>query len=669
MRKNPILFILLFSLIFLLFFSGCQPTTAPDLSTGTISGQAALPGSSSKDITGYTPIPGATVTVIDAQGNTHTTLTDSNGFYSFDNIPIKANTIINITKDTAGGGKIVFMEIIPQPLSPEENFYAGIADAESTALALVIEALINLGQLQEEINLEEIISTPGFAQLEEAIRQAQGNNQDILTLSSIITQTQAIADYIVNPPPPAPAPTPTPLTAIEAITGTAQVGETLTAGALTPSGATATYQWQICATSDGTYENISLATSTTYTPVAGDVTKFIKVAATGTDNYSGTVTSDPKAAVTAAVIGTAAIPGVTAAVTGATPVSAITATAQYTGTVTWVPTEDPFAEETAYTATITLIPKAGFTLTGVAENFFAVAGAVATNPTDSGVVTAIFPETAVFPVTAAAVINIAAISGVTVPVTSATPKTAITETAQYTGTVTWYPANDPFQGGKVYVVTITLTAEAGYTLTGVAANFFTVAGATIVTNTTDSGVVKAVFPETLGVGASYGGGIVAYILQPGEFNGVYYYDAGEQHGLIAATADQSTEIVWITGGSTQTTLNGNTLTALGEGQANTNAMKAQNGYTGGAAKVCDDYSVTVGSVAYTDWFLPSKDELDKLYLNKVAIGGFADTDINPFYWSSSEYDANDAWSQNFNDGAQINYYKYYTLRVRAVRAF
>ena len=219
MYKQIMLIILLFSFIFLLLFPGCQPSTTPGLSTGTISGQAALPGSSSKDITGYTPIPGATVTVIDAQGNTHTTLTDSNGFYSFDNIPVKANTIINITKDTAGGGKIVFMEVIPQALSPEESFYAGIADAESTSLALVIEALINLGQLQEEINLEEIISAPGFAQLEEAIRQAQSNNQDILTLSSIITQAQAIADYMVNPPPaPTPSPTPVPSSAKEILT-------------------------------------------------------------------------------------------------------------------------------------------------------------------------------------------------------------------------------------------------------------------------------------------------------------------------------------------------------------------------------------------------------------------------------------------------------------------
>jgi len=114
MYKQVMLIILSFSLIFLLLFSGCQPSTIPDLTTGTISGQVALPGSYFKDITGYTSIPGATVSIIDSEGNIHTTLTDENGFYSFDNITVKANTIINIEKDTEGGGKIVFREVITQ---------------------------------------------------------------------------------------------------------------------------------------------------------------------------------------------------------------------------------------------------------------------------------------------------------------------------------------------------------------------------------------------------------------------------------------------------------------------------------------------------------------------------------------------------------------------------
>ena len=188
---------------------------------------------------------------------------------------------------------------------------------------------------------------------------------------------------------------------------------------------------------------------------------------------------------------------------------------------------------------------------------------------------------------------------------------------------------------------------------------------TIIVATVDGGLTATctvtVNPALVAIGDSYGGGIVAYILQSGDPG----YDANAQHGLIAATADQSTGIEWITGGSTQTTLNGNTLTALGKGQANTNAMKAQTGYTGGAAKVCDDYTIIVGEVTYEDWFLPSKDELDKLYINKVAIGGFADG----YYWSSSEGNAYNARSQYFANGNQPNYSKANVYRVRAVRAF
>ena len=90
-----------------------------------------------------------------------------------------------------------------------------------------------------------------------------------------------------------------PITAIEAISGSPQVGAVLTAGALTPVGATASYQWQIASTVNGSYSNITGATGTTYIPVAGDLAMFIKVVATGIGNYSGTVTSAPTHAVAA----------------------------------------------------------------------------------------------------------------------------------------------------------------------------------------------------------------------------------------------------------------------------------------------------------------------------------------------------------------------------------
>ena len=107
------------------------------------------------------------------------------------------------------------------------------------------------------------------------------------------------------------------------------------------------------------------------------------------------------------VINIAAIPGVTAPVVGGTPVAVITQTAQYTGTVTWAPAAATFAGVTVYTATITLTAKADFTLTGVPANFFTVAGVTgtATNPANSGVITAVFPATGAPPVAGIPTLN------------------------------------------------------------------------------------------------------------------------------------------------------------------------------------------------------------------------------------------------------------------------
>jgi formylglycine-generating enzyme len=91
---------------------------------------------------------------------------------------------------------------------------------------------------------------------------------------------------------------------------------------------------------------------------------------------------------------------------------------------------------------------------------------------------------------------VTAIAGVTAPVAGATPVTAITETDQYTGTVTWSGSPTSFAASTVYTATITLTAKTGYTLSGVMANFFTVAGATSVTKSASSGTVTAVFTQT-----------------------------------------------------------------------------------------------------------------------------------------------------------------------------
>jgi hypothetical protein len=66
------------------------------------------------------------------------------------------------------------------------------------------------------------------------------------------------------------------------------------------------------------------------------------------------------------------------------------------------------------------------------------------------------------------------------------------------------------------------------------------------------------------------------------------------------------------------------------------------------------------------WKLPNRDELDYLYQNRVAIGGFASF----VYWSSTEFDiVSHAWYQYFVNGLQNYTNKSKTNYVRAVRTF
>ena len=82
---------------------------------------------------------------------------------------------------------------------------------------------------------------------------------------------------------------------------------------------------------------------------------------------------------------------------------------------------------------------------------------------------------------------------------------------------------------------------------------------------------------------------------------------------------------------------------------------------GFAADLAADYS----NSGESDWFLPSKDELKKLYINRASVGGFSTND----YWSSSEYGDDNAWGQYFLNGGQCDCNKYDSVYVRPVRAF
>ena len=151
------------------------------------------------------------------------------------------------------------------------------------------------------------------------------------------------------------------------------------------------------------------------------------------------------------------------------------------------------------------------------------------------------------------------------------------------------------------------------------------------------------------VGESYGGGIV------------FWVDASGQHGLIAATENQSKGIQWH---NEVNRITGATEDGIGAGKENTSLIMLR-GAGSYAAKLCDDLEIIADSRYYNDWYLPSKYELNLLYLQKEVVGSFS----SYYYWSSTETNSNNAWAQYFANGYQNLDHKDYTYYVRAVRAF
>ena len=228
--------------------------------------------------------------------------------------------------------------------------------------------------------------------------------------------------------------------------------------------------------------------------------------------------------------------------------------------------------------------------------------------------------------------------------TTSTPTNSNSKTTDGTTSGTFTSTITGLTAGTTYYVRAYATNVIG-TSYGAAQSFTTLSTLTLPTLPT--------------VGSSYGGGKVAYVYQ----NGDPGYTSSNIPVLITSNA-----ILGFTrwhNGSDITT--GATASTLGTGSANTNTIATSQGAsTGGLTYAAALAKAYIGG-GFTDWYLPSQDELNQMYLNRDAIGGFDGT-MN-YFWASTEVDASRAIMQNFlNGGSLINFSKYAAGgTVRAVR--
>jgi hypothetical protein len=181
-------------------------------------------------------------------------------------------------------------------------------------------------------------------------------------------------------------------------------------------------------------------------------------------------------------------------------------------------------------------------------------------------------------------------------------------------------------------------------------------------------VPYALFAKRAGehyVGELYGGGVVFYVDQTG------------QHGLICSMIDLSASQAW---SNVTSTLIGINAQSDWDGLINSTAIVGQSGHTISAAKLCLDYTnADYGTGVYSDWYLPSRSELNNLWNNIYQVQKALDNDgnlattalVKNNYWSSTESDATYAWYCSFTLGITNNdgWGKVLTRYVRAIRSF
>ena len=175
-------------------------------------------------------------------------------------------------------------------------------------------------------------------------------------------------------------------------------------------------------------------------------------------------------------------------------------------------------------------------------------------------------------------------------------------------------------------------------------------------------VVTVTTAPGIQVGDHYGGGIVAWVFQPGQEG----YVAGEIRGLIAAEAnDVHYKVCWCPAPYDDIY----TETGIGTGMANSERIVNHYRSRGLPDEYAAAYARGYRGGGYDDWYLPSRDELNLLFINRKAIGHLVES-----YWTSSQYIPPEAWQQSFTEGQYLGRQgtsgkNSMSSKVRAVRTF
>ena len=166
------------------------------------------------------------------------------------------------------------------------------------------------------------------------------------------------------------------------------------------------------------------------------------------------------------------------------------------------------------------------------------------------------------------------------------------------------------------------------------------------------------------IGDFFQGGRVFYILQGGDKD----YVPGEQHGLIAQQFDYYATLPWY-GCTSQTLVS--TTNYIGDGDLNTTAIVSACSTSTTSAASMAQSSTAYG---YTDWFLPSKDELIEMFsANSSASLNLTTISTGAYYWSSTQTNAQSAIGTRLTIAGAVSTYGQLTKAgsyyVRIIRKF